>query len=295
LSKIKGKTIGTARGRPGASRPASAPRALLLSYLRGEKKKAEDRRKSTWQAQVWRGALGVGALAMMVWIAGIGDEAGKAANGVIVKSARAVGVNLAEIHAYGLKHASPDDIAAALMIESGESLLRFNPQKARERLMALAWVRDAEVRRLLPNRIVLTIAEREPFVIHRRDGQSILVDPAAVEIVPIVPSDFPGLLIVEGEGAPKAAHELVEMMAKRPRLRERFAVFRYIEGRRWDGVSRDGLIVQFPQNDLERGMNRLDQIQSQDGMLEQPLAVIDLRNENVVVRPRTTQETGRGA
>jgi cell division protein FtsQ len=58
----------------------------------------------------------------------------------------------------------------------GQSLVRTDLGRWRERLLASTWVRDAALRRSLPSTIEVVVSEREPMGLARLDGDMYLID-----------------------------------------------------------------------------------------------------------------------
>ena len=298
MSQVRAKKR-SAGAKKAASAPVNAPRAWYLAYARGEARREKGEVRRFWSTLARYVAVFAGLVAFTFWIAGPRSQdssaVATASPAPFSSAARILGLNLSHIDAYGLQRTTPEELAAAIMMESGESLLSFRPKAAKARIEALPWIREADVRRLFPDRILVSVTEKEPLAIWRIDGRSVLVDEAGERIAQINPADFPGLVIVEGLNATNEAAALVAALQARPRMAERFAAFRWVENRRWDGIARDGLTVQFAAGGLVEGLQRLERLQAEDRIFETPLSVIDLRNKNTVLRPRTGALRERGA
>lgn len=63
----------------------------------------------------------------------------------------------------GLQHTSKESVLNIFAVDRGRSLYSVDPEARRERIKRLAWVRDASVRRLWPNRLEVHVTERRPI------------------------------------------------------------------------------------------------------------------------------------
>jgi Cell division septal protein len=68
----------------------------------------------------------------------------------------------AGIRVSGVRNAEPEEVLRVFAPDRGHSLYELSPAQRRAELSRVAWVRDASVRRVWPNRVVVEILEREP-------------------------------------------------------------------------------------------------------------------------------------
>ena len=88
--------------------------------------------------------------------------------------ANAAGFNIATVALTGQKHLSREEILATAGVTGRASLLFFDVADARARLLTNPWIAEATVQKLLPDRLVITISEREAFALWQKAGR---VDP----------------------------------------------------------------------------------------------------------------------
>jgi|Deesub1362A_J573_1020465.scaffolds.fasta_scaffold03484_3 cell division septal protein FtsQ len=79
----------------------------------------------------------------------------------------------------------------------GYSIFWIDPKAVEASLEALPYVREARVRSWLPNRVEITIQEREPMLLWRTKGKALWADWDGVTMEPI--RDLPGLIRLEDE------------------------------------------------------------------------------------------------
>ncbi len=66
------------------------------------------------------------------------------------------------LHIEGLRYAPPEEVLGVFAEDFGRSVYRIPLSERRRRLMRIDWVRQASVRRRWPNRLAVTLEEREP-------------------------------------------------------------------------------------------------------------------------------------
>jgi cell division septal protein FtsQ len=76
----------------------------------------------------------------------------------------------------GVLNADRGEIAAAIGFEPGAPIFDTDLAALRERIRSVDWVKDAQVRRRLPNRLVVSIVEHEPVGVTVVDGAFFFVD-----------------------------------------------------------------------------------------------------------------------
>lgn len=133
-------------------------------------------------------ALGAGAAAVQAAPAVLAAFVGHpyfAVNQIVLRGARVI------------EHES---VLRAGGLRAGMSIWGVRPALVEERVEALAWVRKAAVRRDFPNRVVVSVAEREPFAIAVVEGLQYLDRTGRVlgPVRPGSPVDLPFITGLEG-------------------------------------------------------------------------------------------------
>ncbi|TIX51378.1 cell division protein FtsQ/DivIB [Alteraurantiacibacter aquimixticola] len=107
-------------------------------------------------------------------------------------------------------------------------------EELRTELLALNWVADARVSRLLPDTLVIDIVEREPHAVLRRGERLLLIDPTGAELEPISRSAASEYLVISGEGAQSQVEALTDLLDAAPALQPQVKAAEWIGNRRWD-------------------------------------------------------------
>ena len=185
----------------------------------------------------------------------------------------------------GVRDTREGDVLDYLAVSEETSLVGFDLAAARERVLALPWVRDAAVRRALPDTLVVDIVEHQPFARMLNGGRVHLVTVDGEEITDEISGPHQGLPLVVGEGAPQEAGAIFAALAARPYVLGSVVALERVGQRRWTLHMTDEVQVHLPEAGLEAALVRLETMMRQHAILERAVAAIDLRRpEQLVVR-----------
>ena len=113
-----------------------------------------------------------------------------------------------QIEIQGNRFVTPDAIAEKFSADLGRSVVRVPLTERREALESLAWVEQAHVQRVLPNRIRVEITERTPVAFLRTGSDLSLVDAYGVILDRPVEGEFKFPVVSGiGEATPRATRE----------------------------------------------------------------------------------------
>jgi cell division protein FtsQ len=198
------------------------------------------------------------------------------------------GLGVDEIHVTGYAYTEVRDIFAALQLDQPTSLLRYNPEAARRRVEALAWVRRATVTRVLPGSVEVRVTERTPIAVWLNDGSASLVDAEGRELARVAPSTQEALPRISGVGAPEAVNALLAALEKQPALAARVRVSERIGQRRWSLDLDNGSRIHLPDKGEVAALGRFMEHTESAALLGEPRRVIDLRvDDRIAVSPRS--------
>jgi cell division protein FtsQ len=179
------------------------------------------------------------------------------------------------------------DIVHAAGVYKDEPLIGLDLQALRTRVEGVGWVREARVERLLPDTLVIAVAQRQQLAVWQHEGKTVVIDEHGQPIPEADPARFASLPLVVGYGAAQAAPQIVPMLAQRPGLMARTEALVRVDDRRWDLRLKDGALIQLPAVGQEDALMQLEQLEDRSRVLELGFERIDLRNPDVVaVRPR---------
>ena len=154
-------------------------------YLRRQKPVEIKRRK--FGRKAWSTYLRV-----TMWAAvGIaGAAAAYAVGSFLLTSPQMALIHPDQISVAGNHFVAPESVREIFIADRGKSILRVPIAKRRLQLDAIPWVEHATVRRALPNRIEVEIAERTPIAFLRDGSELSLVDAHGVILDRPVAGDF---------------------------------------------------------------------------------------------------------
>ncbi len=192
-----------------------------------------------------------------------------------------VGFGIDAIEISGQTLTDDKDIITLLTVGTGNSTITFDAQKAQARLQWLSAVKSATVRKVYPDKVIVSIVEKVPVARWRVGDTTWLIDDAGKKIGTDIAS-YTELPLVIGEGAADDAVAMARILDRHPDLKDDLAALSRIGDRRWDLIYRSGLRVQLPENGVAQALDRLDMYQKDYTLLGRDVALIDLRVPGIV-------------
>ncbi len=260
----------------------SAPQKILL---RGE--------RSTRGALHWRLPLDRPAppwleialtLAVLLGAAGLGATRGGQFDAFVAHNggvgdvaARALGFGVDIVTVSGATHMSESRILSIAGISSKNSVPFFDAAAARARLEADPLVKQASVRKLYPNQIVVDIVERTPYGVWQKDGQVRAIAADGAPIDEVSEGRYVDLPFVVGEGANVRIRELAALLAAMDELKPRVEAGILVGQRSWDLKLKSGIEVKLPEVDPEAAAATLLRLQRQSRILDRDVLALDFR------------------
>lgn len=196
--------------------------------------------------------------------------------------ARAAGFRIASIAVDGRYAITDREILAALDFGSGRSLLLLDAGAARERLIANPLVRDATVRKLYPDKLAITLEEREPYALWQRDGELAVIAADGTVIDLARDGRFSNLPLLVGLGAARSAAEILTVLKDHPDLMERTYAAVRVGDRRWNLRLTNGVDVKLPATGLAAAVTSLLDMQQSARLLDRDITTIDLRQPDMI-------------
>lgn len=187
------------------------------------------------------------------------------------------GLAAIDIELAGLAHHNPQEVLGHIGVKPGAPLIGFDANKARTRLQELDWVETATVVRSFPNKLQITITEREPFVVWQHEAELHVVDRNGKPMsgIPVASGNL--LLHVVGPGANTGAANLVNQMEATPTLFLKLKAAVRVGNRRWDLYMNNGLIISLPENHADVALKLAEAAYLSGTLNALPLARLDYR------------------
>ncbi len=197
--------------------------------------------------------------------------------------ARAFGLRLDAITISGQRELSVNEILDTAGISGRNSLLLLDAHDVRERLKAMALIKDADVRKLYPNRLMIEVTEREPYALWQKDGQVVIIAADGTAIDVMRDQRFADLPFVVGDGAQARVGEFLKILEASSDLRGRIRAGVLVSQRRWNLKLNSGIDVKLPEIDPAGAAATLARLQREGRILEKDLIAIDMRQPGRVV------------
>lgn len=191
--------------------------------------------------------------------------------------ARGFGFGIVQVTVSGNRYLSREELLERAGITEQSSLVFLHAEATRGALKEDARVADATVRKLYPNRLEITIEEREGFARWQRHGKLHLIARDGTVIESDIRSRHIDLPLVVGAGAAERAGAFLDLLGRFPSVREQVRAGVYVAERRWNLRLKNGIDVRLPEEDPALALERLVQLERSRQLLSRDLVVIDLR------------------
>lgn len=241
----------------------------------------------TWVARIGK-ILVIGMLVvwfcLWVWADGTLTRAEDWTHNKIAGAAAGMGLRLQDVIVEGRHNLPAETIKAAVGAEPGDPLLSVDLAELREELQKNPWVKNVSVRRALPDRLVITLIERQPLAIWLdAPGMPGIVDADGVVLTQTGFENYGPMLAVTGKDSEKQAAKLIALLQGQPDVAVRIKKAEFISQRRWDLVIDGGTVVKLPEADAGYALARLSKAQNETKIMDQSLKSIDLRQSDRII------------
>ena len=192
-------------------------------------------------------------------------------------TANSLGFRIAAIALTGQKEVSREEILTTAGVTGNASLLFLDADAARARLMANPWIADAAVLKLYPDRLQITVTERQAFALWQKDGRVSVIAADGTVLEPFVEGRYLGLPLVVGEGAQRQAKDFLTVIGRYPDIRAQLRASILVAERRWNLRLLNGIDVRLPETDVVAALDRLVALDRDKKLLSRDIIMVDLR------------------
>jgi cell division protein FtsQ len=214
----------------------------------------------------------------------LGAERGGQFDGVMAQAnragdwvARSLGLGVAVVTVSGTTHVSEPSILAIAGIDASRSLPFFDVAEAKARLEANPLVKQASVRKLYPNQVVIDIVERTPYAVWQKGGDVSAIAADGASIDEVTDAKYADLPFVVGEGANARAGEYVQLLDAMDELKPRVEAGVLVGQRRWNIRLKSGVDVKLPEDNPQAAIAELLSLQRQSRILDRDMLALDFR------------------
>ncbi|XP_022778915.1 uncharacterized protein LOC111320527 [Stylophora pistillata] len=190
------------------------------------------------------------------------------------------GLTLQDVTLEGAGRTNAENVQKDLKPLIGKSIFSFDLENIQKTLLKYPWVASVQVRRALPQGLVIVLEERRPKALWRSQGKLFLLDEEGkvVNIENIKP--FSTLPLLVGEEANQEGISFLNLVKGYPSIFKvlKFAV--WVSKRRWDIYLQDkDLKVQLAEDALEKSLSHLQDLLEDERIQWDRIDVLDLRLE----------------
>ncbi len=194
--------------------------------------------------------------------------------------ARALGFRVDAVTMTGQIELSEAQILKAAGVDTRQSLLFLDPEQMRQRLLQQPLVKNANVRKFLPNRLSIEITERTPYAVWQKDGVVSIVAADGAPIDQFRDEKFARLPFVVGEGANTRVDEYNTLLEAAGELKSRVRAGILASQRRWTLKMDNGVEIMLPEADPAGALRKLARMESDGRILEKDIVLLDFRTPN---------------
>jgi len=187
------------------------------------------------------------------------------------------GLGIDRVEITGQSETSEVLVLDRLALGDYPSIVTLDVTGARARIESLPWVREATLRKVYPDKLLIEIRERKPFAVWQRDSGFALIEEGGRVISDRVDGRHVALPLVVGDGAGARAAEFVALMDEFPSLRPEVKAGVLVSGRRWNVVLNNGVELMLPEEDPAGALIQAVALDDGHGVFSREIAAIDMR------------------
>jgi cell division protein FtsQ len=200
-------------------------------------------------------------------------------------AANAAGFRISAVALSGQKEVSREEVLTTAGVTGRASLLFLDVDAARARLKTNPWIADATLLKLYPDRLQITVTERQPFALWQKDGRVSVIAADGTVLEPFVAGRYFGLPLVVGRGAQREARNFLAKLDSYPDIRSAVRASIRVAERRWNLRLKSGMDVRLPEANVEQALDTLVGLDRDKKLLSRDIVAIDLRlPDRVTVR-----------
>ncbi len=247
-----------------------------------------------------------GGLLLAGWlvVGGGADLLRRLATEAMTRSSASMGYRVASIDFVGRQHANQAVLDFLMSAHIDQPIFSVDLASIRRDLEdQYPWIEQATVRRVLPDRIVIELAERQPVALWQNQAQLMLVDakghpitadPADLERFLDLPqvigaeapaADATSIAALANARLPGTAIHMIGLLTRHQAITAQVQAARWTDGRRWSLLLKTGVVIELPEAGVARTMAMLERLATETDLLVRDIEAIDLRvPDKVIVR-----------
>nr|AIA12248.1 POTRA domain, FtsQ-type [uncultured bacterium] len=204
-----------------------------------------------------------------------------------------IGFKLQDVIVEGRIRTDNAEILKILELKRGQPLLSINLSKAKEKLEGISWVKAAGIERRFPDTLFIRITEKVPIALWQNQAKTYLIDCDGELVETKEAYKYKELLLVTGYEAPRYIGKLIALLEKFPEIKSRVTTATHLRSTRWDIRLDDKVDVRLPEEDTERALGYLLELEKHHHLMEREVITIDMRLPEQLILRLTPEEIQR--
>ncbi|NGZ28796.1 MAG: FtsQ-type POTRA domain-containing protein [Magnetococcales bacterium] len=196
---------------------------------------------------------------------------------------------LRDIQLLGVVQTKPEQVMATLGLATGANTLAINPEEIQQKMQGLPWVRKVTVTRILPDRLIIQVEEKNPVATGRTGEQLVVLDEYGTVIKSLAPGEPfmpPIVTFSPGEGAAAEVVRFLNLLSRHGWLKDRLSEAVSLSAERWVLYTREGMRILLSRQG-DQALETLHRLQEQHKLLDRNIGQVDLRVAGrVAIRPK---------
>jgi len=183
-----------------------------------------------------------------------------------------------DIKIVGTKKTNPYELKQILS-SNLNNLITFDKDNAKSLLEEMGWVKRANIKKIYPNTISISIIESDPFAIFYNNQDIFLIDIDG-QIISLNPdiNKYESLLTVRGEKAEVKLSEIIkEININFPEVRNKVNGLEFVDKRRWNLFLSNDLLIKLPDKEINESLKNLKKLFADKQILDSNIIEVDLR------------------
>jgi cell division protein FtsQ len=164
----------------------------------------------------------------------------------------------------------------------GAPILELSLDEMQGRLLAIPEIKSAMITRMLPNQLVVAIAERVPAAWWQKGGVQQLIDAEGKLLSRDKYQSKLVLPVVVGEDAPKHVGQLLALLNTAPSIKPDVVAAVRIGQRRWNVQLANEVVVMLPEENPGDAWKRFAELVEKEALMSKAIRSVDMRVEDRV-------------
>ena len=196
-----------------------------------------------------------------------------------------IGFSLTEVEIVGNTKFNENDIKKHIKYRNCSNLFCIDLIATKRSLTKLGWVKNANIKLILPSRLLITILEEEPKFILDKNNSFFLLNNDGDKIMNIKENSkiYKNLVFVSGDNVSNKIKDLKIILDISPDLSKKITSAKLVSNRRWSLILSNLITIDLPEIEPELAFQKLDKINKRYGFLSENLKKVDLRIKNRMI------------